>query len=293
MMATLCPLFAGATTVMMSKFDVEEVLRRLPDSTAMMAVPTIWGRLADHPGFNRETARTLRLATSGSAPLSPTLYDRLKDEAGVVLLDRYGSTEAGMVAANPVGRSKRASVGQVLGGVEVRIADASGLPAEPGEAGRVQVKGANVFFGYWNRPELDAQTWTVDGYFDTGDFGILDEEGYLTIVGRDKDMIISGGFNVYPREIEIALEEIDGVAEAAAFGVPHPDFGEGVVAAVIAEPGVQLDPASLATELAGRLTAYKRPKVIRIVDEFPRNPMGKLLRKELSEEFVNVFTLAS
>jgi malonyl-CoA/methylmalonyl-CoA synthetase len=259
----------------------------------MMAVPTIWGRLADHPGFNRETARTLRLATSGSAPLSPALYDRLKEEAGVVLLDRYGSTEAGMVAANPVGRSKRASVGQVLGGVDLRITGASGAPAAPGEAGRIQVKGANVFFGYWNRPELDAQTWTEDGYFDTGDFGIVDEEGYLTIVGRDKDMIISGGFNVYPREIEIALEEIDGVAEAAVFGVPHADFGEGVVAAVIAEPGVSLDPASLATELAGRLTAYKRPKVIRIVEEFPRNPMGKLLRKDLSDEFADVFAPAS
>ncbi len=289
MMATLCPLFAGASIVLLGKFDLDAVLRLLPSITAMMAVPTIWSRLAEDARFDREATRGLRLATSGSAPLSPQLYDRVAELTGIHLLDRYGSTEAGMVAANPVSRPRRASVGQVLRGVELRVAEADGGPVAPGAVGRVQVRGANVFAGYWNRPELDAETWTADGYFDTGDFGILDADGYLTIVGRDKDMIISGGFNVYPREIEIALEEIDGVAEAAVFGVPHPDFGEGVVAAVVPQPGATLDPDTIARDVASRLTAYKRPKAIRVVPEFPRNPMGKVLRKDLTDRFADAF----
>lgn len=289
MMAVLCPLFSGAEIVLMEKFDVEAVIEMLPSITAMMAVPTIWNRLADHPGFTREQTRTLRLATSGSAPLSPTLYDRVLAQTGITLLDRYGSTEAGMVTANPVGRSKRGSVGQVLAGVDLLIAGDDGSAVAKNEVGRVKVKGANTFLGYWSRPELDAATWSADGYFDTGDFGFLDDDGYLHIAGRDKDMIISGGFNVYPREVEIALESVQGVAEAVVFGLPHPDFGEGVAAAVLLETGTALKPADIASEVARLLTAYKRPKSIFVVDHLPRNSMGKVLRADLVERFSKTF----
>lgn len=285
LMAVLCPLYAGAEVVMTARFDIDEVLRLLPGVNAMMAVPTVWGRLADHPGFD---GRGLRLATSGSAPLSPELYDRLLAK-GVMLADRYGSTEAGMIAANPVGASRRGSVGRVLPGVEMRLTDEAGAPVPAGEIGRIQARGPHVFLGYWRRPELDGGSATADGWFDTGDFGRLDAEGYLSIVGRDKDMIISGGFNVYPREVELALEQSPDIAEAVVFGLPHPDFGEGVAAAVTLAPGATLDEGALRELQARTLAAYKRPKRIFVVEDFPRNGMGKILRKDLAEQFADAF----
>jgi malonyl-CoA/methylmalonyl-CoA synthetase len=288
LMATLCPLYAGAQIVMTARFDIEEVLRLLPQVNAMMAVPTVWGRLADHPGFD---GHGLRLATSGSAPLSPQLYDRLLAK-GVMLADRYGSTEAGMIAANPTGASRRGSVGRVLPGVEMRLADENGAPVQQGEIGRIQARGPHVFLGYWRRPELDGQSATADGWFDTGDFGKLDDEDYLYIVGRDKDMIISGGFNVYPREVELALEQSPDIAEAVVFGVPHRDFGEGVVAALKLVPGASLGEDALRQLQARTLAPYKRPKRLFVVEEFPRNGMGKILRKELALQFEEAFAPA-
>lgn len=285
LMAVLCPLYAGARIVMTARFDIDEVLRLLPEVNAMMAVPTVWGRLADHPRFD---GRGLRLATSGSAPLSPELYDRLLDR-GVMLSDRYGSTEAGMIAANPVGASRRGSVGRILPGVEMRLTDDNGAPVPAGAIGRIRARGPHVFLGYWRRPELDATSAMADGWFDTGDFGRLDDEGYLYVVGRDKDMIITGGFNVYPREVELALEQSPDIAEAVVFGVPHPDFGEGVVAAVRLAPGATLDKDALHDLQSRTLAAYKRPKRVFTVEDFPRNGMGKILRKDLAQQFGNAF----
>ncbi|MCF3639810.1 AMP-binding protein [Rhizobium sp. TRM95111] len=280
LMATLCPLFAGGEIVMLAKFDIDRVIELLPEVTVLMAVPTIHSRLLAHPGFDAAACRGLRLITSGSAPLSPELFDGIRAKAGITLTDRYGSTEAGMIAANPAGRERRGSVGKPLPGVEVRLMTPSGEAAQ-GEPGRIQVRSPHVFLGYWNRPDLEGDGVLPDGWFDTGDIGRFDEDGYLFIVGRDKDMIISGGFNVYPREVEIALEACPGVAEAAVFGLPHPDFGEGVAAAILPAPGATLTAEMVLSDVATRLASYKRPKALFIVDSLPKNELGKILKPAL------------
>lgn len=293
LMATLCPLIAGAEIVMTERFDIHETLRLLPHVTSIMAVPTIYSRLLERPEFNDQTCRNLRLATCGSAPLSPELFDTVQQRTGLALVERYGSTEAGMISANPVGGAKRGSAGKAIPGVDLRLVDKEGHAIQQGEVGRVQARGPHVFMGYWNRPELAGLSFTADGFFDTGDFGRLDEEGYLYIIGRDKDMIITGGYNVYPREVEVALEEIDGVREAVVFGAPHPDFGEGVVAAVKCEPGAVLDTETIMRALSDRLVGYKRPKRIVLADGFPRNELGKIRRSELAAQHATIFVVAA
>ncbi|SIT12465.1 AMP-binding protein [Paracoccus saliphilus] len=287
-MATLCPLFAGAEIILLPKFDIERVIALLPEVTVLMAVPTIHSRLLQHESFTRENCRNLRLVTSGSAPLSPELFTQISAKTGITLTDRYGSTEAGMIAANPAGHVRRGSVGKPLPGVEIRLSTPAG-DASTGTPGRIQVRSPHVFLGYWNRPELDGNGILPDGWFDTGDIGQFDEDGYLFIVGRDKDMIISGGFNVYPREIEIALENCTGVAEAAVFGLPHPDFGEGVAAAICPEKGGQIATEGVMKELEKLLASYKRPKVLFLRDVLPKNDLGKVLKPALVQEYQQAF----
>lgn len=289
LMATLCPLFAGGEIVLLPKFDIDRVVALLPSVSVLMAVPTIYSRLVGHPGFTAESCRALRLATSGSAPLSPDLFDTVKARTGLTLTDRYGSTEAGMVAANPAGAERRGSVGRPLPGVEIRLSDPEGRAVGQGQIGSIHVRSPHVFHGYWNRPDLDGAGLQQGGWFDTGDLGRFDDDGYLYIVGRNKDMIISGGFNIYPREIELALEACPGVAEAAVFGVPHPDFGEGVVAVVRLHPGAAGDTAVLGAELRTSLASYKRPKAIFLRDAIPRNELGKIQKPLLSEMYSATF----
>ncbi|MCI5074132.1 AMP-binding protein [Oricola sp.] len=289
-MATACPIFAGATIMLMPKFDIDRMIARLPDATVVMAVPTIYRRLLDHPDFTREACRNLRLLSCGSAPLSMELFDEVLGRTGLPVVERYASTESGLIAANPLKAPRRGSVGKIPEGVEMRLADENGEPVETGTVGRIQARGVNVFLGYWKREDLAASSMTPDGYFDTGDLGRLDDDGYLYIVGRDKEVIISGGYNVYPREVELALEQIEGVAEAAVYGVEHPDYGEAVVAAVrVTDPF--LDEETMLAAVKGHLASYKCPKKIVAVPEIPRNDLGKILKTELKTSGLISFSL--
>lgn len=285
-MATACPLFAGATIILMPKFDLDAMVAKLEDSTLVMAVPTIYRRMLEHPEFTREKCRSLRLLACGSAPLSADLFDAVHNRTGLSIVERYASTESGMIAANPADAPRRGSVGQVLDGMEMRLADENDRPVGAGEIGRIQARGAHVFLGYWRRSQLAADSMTGDGYFSTGDLGRLDDEGYLYIVGRETEMIISGGYNVYPREVELALEQVAGVDEAAVFAIDHPDYGEAVAAAVSLDDPCLTEETILA-DLRMRLTGYKCPKRIIVVDKIPRNELGKILKAGLKNRMLS------
>lgn len=282
----------GAAIILLPRFNADETVRLLPSATIFMAVPAIYTRLLQTPGYDRTACRSLRLTTSGSAPLSPEVFEQLRDRTGLEVVERYGLTETCILATNPVGGGARVgSVGRPVPGVLLRVADDAGRELATGEVGRVQAKGPSIIREYWRRPDK-RDDWTADGWFDTGDLGRFDDDGYLWLVGRKKDLIISGGYNVYPREVELQLEEIEGVSEAVVFGVPHPDFGEGVVAALRPERGVELDIAAVEAQLAKRLAKYKRPKRIIIADDFPRNQMGKILKTRLRELNADLFAAA-
>lgn len=286
------PIVCGASIMLLPKFDAEDVIRLMPQASVFMAVPAIYTRLLDQPEFGRECCRSLRLATSGSAPLSPELFNELQERMGLTVVERYGLTETCILTSNPIdGTARVGSVGRPLPCIELRIADGEVVEVPTGAVGRVQVKGSCIIESYWRRPEA-GDDWTADGWFETGDMGRLDEEGFLWLVGRKKDLIISGGFNVYPREVEIQIEAQAGVSEAVVFGVPHPDFGEGVMAAVKLEADAALDTASIEAGLAEALSKYKRPKRIVLVDEFPRNAMGKVLKTELRRLYADSFIAA-
>ena len=292
-LAAACPLVAGARLRLLPKFDIDAVIALLPQTSVLMAVPTIHARLLEHPDFTAARVAGVRLVTSGSAPLPLDVAEAFEARTGMVLLERYGSTEGGMIASNPLeGTRKRGSVGLPFPHVECRMIDANGAEVAAGEVGRLLVRSPYVGLGYWAGKAGLTPITDADGWFDTGDLVRSDEDGYLFIVGRDKDMIISGGFNVYPREIEIALERLPQVAEAAVVGVPHPDFGEAVLAVIAARPGARIDPAAIQRDLAGVLTGYKRPKRIEIVDALPRNAMGKIVKREMRERFLDVFGTA-
>ena len=284
--ATHCALLAGCTMVFHPRFDVAAVLRDLPRSTVLMGVPTFYVRLLDEPGFDRNATRRMRLFVSGSAPLLRDTFDRFRERTGHAILERYGMTETEIITSNPLeGERRPGSVGRAMPGVEVRVVDSADQPLPHGSVGAIQVRGPNVFLGYWMRPEKTAEEFTADGYFRTGDLGELSEDGYLTISGRAKDLIISGGYNVYPKEIELCLDELPGIAESAVFGVPHPDFGEAVTAAVVLAPGSVIDEARVIGQLRERLANYKVPKRILVVDELPRNNMGKVQKNRLRERW--------
>jgi malonyl-CoA/methylmalonyl-CoA synthetase len=278
-------LCAGATMIFQPRFDADAVVAALPRATTLMGVPTFYTRLVDHPGLTREATAHMRLFVSGSAPLLAETHARWRDKTGHAVLERYGMTETNMIASNPYdGERRPGAVGFALPGVGVRVADPeTGAALPQGEVGVVEVKGANVFKGYWRMPEKTASEFRADGFFITGDLGMIDADGYLAIVGRAKDLIISGGFNVYPKEIESEIDAIAGVVESAVIGVPHRDFGEGVTAVVVARPEAQLDEPAILAALVDRLAKYKQPKRVLFAADLPRNAMGKVQKAALRE----------
>ncbi len=282
-----------------SKFDPAAVVAALPRATVFMGVPTLYVRMLGEAGLNRAAAAHIRLFISGSAPLLIETFRDWQERTGHTILERYGMSETTMLTSNPYGPDARygkqserrgGTVGFPLPGVDLRVADAQDQALPAGEIGGIQVRGASVFGGYWRMPEKTAQEFTADGWFRTGDVGQIDARGYVSIVGRSKDLIISGGYNVYPAEIEAVLNELPGVQESAVVGVPHPDFGEVGVAAVVARAGGKPDPQQLLAALKAQLANYKIPKHFVVVPELPRNTMGKvqknLLRAAYGELFV-------
>jgi len=284
--ANHCALLAGAKLLWHGKFDVKLVLRDLARVSVMMGVPTFYTRLLNEPAFTRALCNNVRLFVSGSAPLQLETFKEFEARTGKTILERYGMSEAGMISSNPLAGERRGgTVGLPLPGISVRIADERDQPVENGVIGAIQVKGENVFAGYWRMPEKTREEFTADAYFRTGDIGVFDRDGYLSIVGRAKDLIISGGYNVYPREIELVLDAIPGVAESAVIGVPHPDFGEAVTAVLVTQKDARLDPAAVIGAVKNMLANYKVPKAVHFVDDLPRNAMGKVQKALLRDRF--------
>jgi malonyl-CoA/methylmalonyl-CoA synthetase len=284
-------LLSGATMIFQNRFDTGMVIGAMPQATTLMGVPTFYTRLLDHPGLTREACAHMRLFVSGSAPLLAETHAAWRERTGFAILERYGMTETNMIASNPYDGERRAgTVGFALPGVSLRVSEAeSGTPVPAGEIGVIEVKGPNVFRGYWRMPEKTAQEFRPDGYFVTGDLGRVDADGYIHIVGRAKDLVISGGFNVYPKEVESEIDAIDGVQESAVFGAPHPDFGEGVTAVVVPCPRAVLTEAAILSALRGRLAKFKAPKRVFVVDSLPRNTMGKVQKAALRETYKNIY----
>ena len=288
-----CALLGASPILFHERFDAAAVIRDLPGASVFMGVPTFYTRLLAEPAFDEALVRHMRVFISGSAPLLDATFDEFRMRTGHTILERYGMTEALMVTSNPYDGPRIAgSVGPALPGVSVRVVAEGGKPAPTGEPGVLEIKGPNLFSGYWRNPEKTAQDHTADGWFITGDIATEDEAGFIRIVGRAKDLIISGGYNVYPKEIELAIDALDGVAESAVIGVPHPDFGEGVVAVIARAPGSKLDPATITAALASQLAAFKRPKKVVVIDELPRNAMGKVQKAELRNIHKNAFAAA-
>ena len=284
--ANHCALLSGAKLLWHRKFDPALVMRDLARATVMMGVPTFYTRLLAQPKFDREACRNMRLFISGSAPLLIETFKEFQARSGQTILERYGMSEAGMICSNPLDAERRGgSVGFPLPGVAVRVSDEHDRPLPRGDVGGIQINGENVFAGYWRMPEKTREEITADGFFRTGDVGTIDSDGYVCIVGRAKDLIISGGYNVYPKEIELALDALPGVAESAVIGIPHPDFGEAVAAVVVARKNAKPDPADLIAELKRNFANYKVPKRVYLVEELPRNAMGKVQKALLRERF--------
>ncbi|MCP3910996.1 MAG: malonyl-CoA synthase [Actinomycetia bacterium] len=283
-------LAAGGSMIFLPGFDADEMVRFLPRATSMMGVPTFYTRLLAHPGFTGELVEHMRLFVSGSAPLLTETHVEFAERTGQSILERYGMTETNMITSNPYHGERRAgTVGLALPRVEIRVADPdTGDEVAPGDIGVVEVKGPNVFGGYWRMPEKTAEEFRPDGFFTTGDLGQIDDAGYLQIIGRGKDLIISGGLNVYPKEVEAEIDAIDGVMESAVIGVPHPDFGEGVVAVVVPQPGAPLDEATVIDALTHRLARFKQPKRVLFTGKLPRNTMGKVQKNTLRDEHMDI-----
>ena len=288
--ATNTALVSGASLIFLPKFDLDEIFVQMPRATSMMGVPTFYTRMLTDARLTRELAGHMRLFTSGSAPLLADTHVAFEKRTGQRILERYGMTETNMNTSNPYDGERRAgTVGFPLKGTEVRIVGKeTGQLLPDGEIGVIEVKGPNVFSGYWKMPEKTAAEFREDGFFITGDLGVVDPDGYLTIVGRDKDLVISGGYNVYPKEIEAFVDEFPGVVESAVIGVPHPDFGEGVVAVVVAERPIE--ESALLASLQGHLAKYKQPKRVMFVDELPRNTMGKVQKNLLRDAYSGLFS---
>lgn len=284
--AVHCALMSGSRLLWLPRFEVDQVLAQLPRATVMMGVPTYYTRLLAEPDFERELLAGMRLFISGSAPLLTETFDAFVDRTGHAILERYGMSETGMNTSNPLlGERVAGTVGLPLPGTEVRVCDSEHRELPLGDIGEVEVRGANVFSGYWRMPEKTAEDFTQDGWFVTGDQGRFDEHGYLSIVGRSKDMVISGGLNVYPKEVESVLNDYPEILESAVIGVPDADLGEAVVAWVVPEKGALVDEASLRQRLREKIAGFKVPKAIRAVDELPRNAMGKVQKTLLRERW--------
>jgi malonyl-CoA/methylmalonyl-CoA synthetase len=273
------------------RFDADAIVAALPRATSLMGVPTFYVRLVEHDGVTREATAHMRLFVSGSAPLLAETHAAWREKTGHAILERYGMTETNMIASNPYDGERRAgTVGFPLPGVALRIAEPeTGRELPQGEIGVIEVKGPNVFKGYWLMPEKTAQEFRADGFFITGDLARIDERGYVNIVGRAKDLIISGGFNVYPIEIEAEIDALEGVSESAVIGLPHPDFGEGVTAVVVSAPGAILSEAAVFAALEERLARYKLPKRVFFREALPRNAMGKVQKAALRAELKGLY----
>ncbi len=285
-------LLAGASMIFFAKFDAEEMLRLMPKATAMMGVPTFYVRFADHPKVTKEATKHMRLFVSGSAPLLAETHRAFSEKTGHAILERYGMTETNMNTSNPYEDDRiPGTVGFPLPGVELRIADPeSGKVLAQGEIGVIEVKGPNVFQGYWRMPDKTAAEFRADGFFITGDLGKIDERGYVHIVGRGKDLVISGGFNVYPKEVETEIDAIPGVVESAVIGLAHPDLGEGVTAVVVRAKNATLSEAEILGALEGRLARFKQPKRVFFVEELPRNTMGKVQKNVLRDTYAETYS---
>jgi malonyl-CoA/methylmalonyl-CoA synthetase len=282
-------LLNGSKMIWLSKFDPALVIRKMPEATVFMGVPTLYVRLLAEPALTREAASHMRLFIAGSAPLLIETFTDWQTRTGHTILERYGMSETVMLTSNPYlpsqGERRGGTVGFPLPGVSLRVQDDAGQPVPVGEIGGIQVKGPNVFKGYWRMPEKTAEEFTADGYFKTGDVGKVEDSGYVIIVGRSKDLIISGGYNVYPAEIEGYINELPGVAESAVVGIPHADFGEVGVAVLTLKPGAQVDPAQVIATLKSKLANFKIPKQCFVVDALPRNTMGKVQKNILRAQY--------
>ncbi len=284
-------LVAGGSMILLSKFDLNQIIDQLPKSTAMMGVPTFYTRLLDDPRFTGELACHMRLFTSGSAPLLAETHVQFEQRTGHRILERYGMTETNMTTSNPYDGERRAgTVGPALPGVEVKVTDAvTGKIVSDGEIGMLEVRGPNVFKGYWQMPEKTREELREDGFFITGDLALIDEHGYVQIVGRDKDLIISGGYNIYPKEVELVLDEQKGVLESAVIGLTHPDFGEAALGVLVALKGSAPDLDAIGQNIAQSLARFKHPRKLVIVDALPRNTMGKVQKNVLRDQFKDTF----
>ncbi|MBP8018613.1 MAG: malonyl-CoA synthase [Hylemonella sp.] len=287
-------LINGSKMIWMAKFDPKLAVQKMAEATVFMGVPTLYVRMLAEPGLTKETAKHMRLFIAGSAPLLLETFNEWQERTGQTILERYGMSETVMLTSNPykadaryANQSERrgGTVGFPLPGVSLRVQDDSGESLLTGEIGGIQVKGPNVFSGYWRMPEKTAEEFTSDGFFKTGDVGKIDERGYVHIVGRSKDLIISGGYNVYPAEIEGYINELPGVAESALIGVPHPDFGEVGIAVVIAKPGAALNADGILADLKSKLANFKIPKRCVVVPALPRNTMGKVQKNLLRDQY--------
>ncbi len=290
--ATNCVLANGTPMLFLPRFEAEQVARLLPRATVMMGVPTYYGRLLGLAGFGAEACRNMRLFISGSAPLLEETFEAFEARCGHRILERYGMTETGMNTSNPLdGPRKPGTVGPPLPDVAARVSDAEGRPLPRGEVGILEVKGPNVFQGYWRQPEKTAEEFRPDGFFITGDMARIDADGYVQIVGRAKDLVISGGLNVYPKEVELVLDALPGVAESAVIGLPHPDFGEAVTAVVVPQegPGDGPSEADIIAAAKEQLAGFKVPKRVFLIQDLPRNSMGKVQKNLLRERFQNIF----
>jgi malonyl-CoA/methylmalonyl-CoA synthetase len=285
--ASHCVLMNGTAMRFHARFDAKRAIADFARSTVFMGVPTFYTRLLAEAGLTRAACAGMRLFVSGSAPLLAETHVEFERRTGHRILERYGMTETGMLTSNPLEGERRAgSVGPALAGTRVRVVDDRDQPLPAGEIGHIQVQGDNVFAGYWRMPERNREEFTADGYFRTGDVGSLSQDGYLSIVGRSKDLIISGGYNVYPKEVELALDELPGVQESAVVGVPHPDFGEAVTAVVVARrEGARPTEPEIIAALKKKLANFKVPKRVYVVDELPRNAMGKVQKNVLRDRY--------
>ena len=283
-------LINGSKMIWLAKFDPALVLKNLPEATVFMGVPTLYVRLLNEPGLDKNAVRNMRLFVAGSAPLLIETFNEWQSKTGHTILERYGMSETAMLTSNPYkGERRGGTVGFALPGVSLRVQGDDGVALSAGEIGGIEVKGPNVFRGYWRMPEKTKEEFTPDGFFKTGDVGKIDSQGYITIVGRSKDLIISGGYNVYPAEIEGYINDLPGVAESALVGVPHPDFGEVGVAVVVAKTGATPKPEAILAALKSKLANFKIPKQCFVVPELPRNTMGKVQKNLLRERYRTLF----
>jgi len=289
--ATNVALMAGASMILQPRFDAQVAIDTLPRATVMMGVPTFYTRLLAHPGLTRESAASMRLFISGSAPLLAETHRAFAERTGHAILERYGMTETGMNTSNPYdGERIAGTVGFPLPDVALRIVDPdTGKGLRHGEIGGIEVKGPNVCSGYWRNPEKTTEAFTADGFFITGDLGVIDDRGYVSIVGRGKDLVISGGLNVYPKEVEAEIDAIPGVVESAVIGLPHADLGEAVTAVVATGCNSGLTEPYILAALGERLAAFKRPKRVLFTDDLPRNAMGKVQKALLREQHAHLY----